>query len=73
MAGFCDIRETILEKAPLAAAAVDCEEEGVEWTTFGGNEGPIEGEDRPLLGGESETTWGVGWTYLSMKNFSLER
>jgi hypothetical protein len=74
--GFSEIRDAMLENAPRAAAAADAEAEGegVEWTIVAGK--GIEGDDRPLEGGDSEGAFsggGVGWTYLSMKNFSLER
>lgn len=59
MDDFKDIREAILDRAPLAAAAVDDEGEGVECTIVDGNE-EMAGDDRPLDGGESETIWGVG-------------
>ena len=66
----------MLENAPRAAAAAEEEAEGdgVEWTTVGGND--IDGDDRPLEGGDSEgglSGGGVGCTYLSMKNFSLDK
>ena len=33
----------------------------------------MEGDDRPLVGGDSDTLEGVGGIHLSMKNFSFER
>ena len=58
--GFSDIREAMLENAPLAAAAADDEGEGVECTIVEGNCEGTAGDDRPLLGGDSEGTGGVG-------------
>jgi hypothetical protein len=73
--GFNEIRDAMLEIAPRAAAAAEeADGDGVEWTTVGGK--GIDGDDRPLEGGDSDGSFsggGVGWTYLSMKNFSLDR
>ena len=47
----------MLENAPRAAAAAEeADGDGVEWTTVGG----IEGDDRPLEGGDSEGTFSGG-------------
>ena len=54
MDGFNEIREAMLDNAPLAAAAADDDGDGMECTTVAGNCEGTAGEERPLLGGESE-------------------
>lgn len=58
MEGFNEIREAMLDNASLAAAAADDEGEGVEWAIVAGK--GIEGLARPLVGGDSGITEGVG-------------
>lgn len=60
MDGFNEIREAILDNAPLAAAAADDDGDGMECTTVAGNCEGTAGEERPLLGGDSEGICGVG-------------
>jgi hypothetical protein len=50
----------MLESAPRAAAAAaeEADGDGVEWTTLGGK--GIDGDERPLEGGDSEAGFSGG-------------